>query len=433
MKGMKYLPVLVFSLIVLGICCSIYSSRSQDVDEKEKMKAMIRLNGNMVTGGGDEAEDTINELPIDSSWVSPPIPKFLAKYYGKAEVYADTICVVDEKAYYFGYDDHYRTAVIYTLDEVLCENPVLTYDSASSSSKTKFVVSTAFNSVTVDFADRKSIAQLKELMPEFGHVRRFNKFYHSDKGRASYSFEIDFPRKKNKFNDNIRKWLIWRVDDAYNDGVCITPENGLHSSFRKIKYNADRYEGNIRDVKALGGYVSDRLLDGMEQGNEDDSVCVPLSFCDLSLRLVSTNGKYFSYQKYTYEYYGGIHGYPTQEIISFDPESNEEIDWDYLFEDCNDEKILSLFYKVVQKDRHFQKWSYCRTWTDIKEVFGKDCGGVVWGNRILPTPGLTDKGVVFSFQPYFLCCYAAGCFHFTIPYKALKPYMTDRAKRLLNL
>ena len=40
---------------------------------------------------------------------------------------------------------------------------------------------------------------------------------------------------------------------------------------------------------------------------------------------------------------------------------------------------------------------------------------------LLPRTGLTDKGVIFSFQPYNICGFAAGCFHFTIPYKDLKP------------
>lgn len=70
---------------------------------------------------------------------------------------------------------------------------------------------------------------------------------------------------------------------------------------------------------------------------------------------------------------------------------------------------------------------------EIKELFEDKCNGMVYGNMILPTPVLTDDGVTFSFQPDELCAYAAGCFHFTIPYEDLKPYMTEKVKRLLNL
>lgn len=47
--------------------------------------------------------------------------------------------------------------------------------------------------------------------------------------------------------------------------------------------------------------------------------------------------------------------------------------------------------------------------------------------------GLSENGVVFSFQPYEISCFAAGTFHFTIPYERLKPYLTDRAKWCINM
>lgn len=434
MKEMKYLPVMIVCVIMMSICYTIFSLEMQDEDGTEKSKSGTKVREEMITEAeedDEEYDESITEHHVASSWVCPPKPKFLENYYGKADISADTICVVNGNAYYYGFDERYRNMVIYTLDEMLCENPTLTYYLLSSSSKTKFVVRTAFKSLTVDFADRKSIAQLKELMPEYSSVRRFCKDYAFDRSRSSYRFEIDFPKKLNKFNDNIRKWLIWLIEDAYNYGIRISSGNDVHSSFRKIKYNGNRYEGNIRDVKALGKHASYVFVEGMEKEFDDDPMYIPLKFGSMSLRLVSTNGKYFSYQRYKYDYGGGVHGYPTQEIISFDPENNEEIDWDYLFKN-NDDKILSLFYKAVHKDRHYQEWED-KSLEEIKKIFETGCDEMVEGNLILPTPGLTDEGVVFSFQPYYLSCFAAGCFHFTIPYKDLEPYMTENAKRLLNL
>ena len=52
---------------------------------------------------------------------------------------------------------------------------------------------------------------------------------------------------------------------------------------------------------------------------------------------------------------------------------------------------------------------------------------------VLPQPGLSEEGVVFSFQPYAISCFAAGVFHFTIPYKLVMPYLTDKAKRQIKL
>ena len=59
------------------------------------------------------------------------------------------------------------------------------------------------------------------------------------------------------------------------------------------------------------------------------------------------------------------------------------------------------------------------------------------GNRTgfinLPQLGLSEEGVVFSFQPYDICCFAAGCFHFTIPYHKVRKYLTLRGMWCLGV
>lgn len=431
MKGMKLLPILAICVFAMGICGAVFLAKMQEDGNTESQRSEVK--GQKAKGEAED-EDTAQEQANASSWVCPPIPKFLEKYFGKTDVYADTICVADGKAYYFGYDEHYRTNVIYTLDEVLCEEPSLTYDTLNSSSKTKFIVSTAHHSITVDFSDRKSIAHLADLMPEFGTTKRFCKDYHHDKLNALYHFEIDFPKQNNSLNDNIYKWLIWIVNESLDYGANTTSPNRLHESFKKIKYNAQEYRGDIRNVTALGRYASNAYFEHIRKYCDTDfPEGFPIAHSNLSLRLVSTNGKYYSYQKCTYDYAGGIHGYPTQEIRSFAPQQNEEIDWDYLFVDCSSEYILALFYKTVLADKKYQRWSDVRTVKEIKEIFERNSENMAYGNDLLPTPGLTDKGVTFSFQPYYLSCFAAGCFHFTIPYEDLKPYMTTKAKKLLNL
>lgn len=424
MKGMRFLPIVAVCVLATGVCGAVLLSELQEGGKAESAETE-----NMAWGD----EDTAQERASASSWECPPIPKFLETYFGKSDVCADTICVADGKAYYYGYDDKYKTCVIYTLDGVLCEEPTAEYDTLNSACRTKFVVRTAHKSVTVDFADRKSVALLAGLMPKFGSTKRFCKDYHRDKINALYHFEIDFPKKNNALNDNIRKWLIWMVDESLDLGAATTSPNGLHNSFKKIKYNAGGYEGDVRDVEALGRYAASRYFERTGVCESDVMGGWPILCCDLSLRLVSTNGKYFSYQKYTYDYGGGVHGYPTQSIRSFDARRNEEIDWEYLFEDYSSEGVLAVFYKTVCADIKYRRWGNASTTDEVKELFERNSIGMALGYEVLPTPGLTDRGVTFSFQPYALSCFAAGCFHFTVPYEDLKPYMTAKAKRLLNM
>ena len=51
----------------------------------------------------------------------------------------------------------------------------------------------------------------------------------------------------------------------------------------------------------------------------------------------------------------------------------------------------------------------------------------------MPNPALSDEGVVFSYQPYEIAGFAAGMYHFTIPYNLLRDYLTDEAKWCIGM
>ncbi len=88
------------------------------------------------------------------------------------------------------------------------------------------------------------------------------------------------------------------------------------------------------------------------------------------------------------------------------------------------ENIRSLLVEEVKKLPKYKEWH-----PNIEEFLCVgDENDQASGMRRLPQPGLSDKGVVFSFQPYTVSCYAAGTFHIMIPYEQLKPYLTERAK-----
>lgn len=90
---------------------------------------------------------------------------------------------------------------------------------------------------------------------------------------------------------------------------------------------------------------------------------------------------------------------------------------------------MELLVDEAEGNPNYREWK-----PDIKSyVFDKDEEGHPTGKVNLPQPGLSENGVVFSFQPYEISCFAAGTFHFTIPYERLKPYLTDRAKWCINM
>lgn len=163
MKGMKFLSIEVICLFLTVVCGVFLLSKPSDAEDAEALNAKTKLES--LADVGAEVEELTPAQTSASSWVSPPIPFFLEKYFDKSDVNADTICVVDGETYYFCYDNCRKSCVIYTLHDVLCEDPTLTFDTLNSSSMKQAVVATTFKSVSVDFSNKKSIAQLKELTP----------------------------------------------------------------------------------------------------------------------------------------------------------------------------------------------------------------------------------------------------------------------------
>lgn len=91
--------------------------------------------------------------------------------------------------------------------------------------------------------------------------------------------------------------------------------------------------------------------------------------------------------------------------------------------------VVNILLDEVEKSPRYKDWN-----PDVRsEVIIKDSKGHPTGEFKLPQPGLLKEGMVFSFQPYSISCFAAGVFHFTIPYERLAPYLTERAKWCLKL
>lgn len=436
-RKIAYLPIVVIGYLLMALSSGCHSHKEKndsslknDTESASYEYNYVELPEVQEARQNEESE----ELPITDSWEEPPIPKFLTNYMDSTLWSANTICVVNGKAYYRAYDEYGRTSAIYTLSELLCEDPTLTYDSLDTKSKTKFHVRTAHKSLFVDFANKEDVRKLKAMIPHYSSVQHFRKDYFSKTGNVVlYHFEVDYPKSSITYCDVIRQWLIRKVNESLTNDEDVPEANAIYIGYNKRNLNQWTFKGDINDIKAVGRFASNRYFEIKKQEYGEDRHDYPCAlFFDLSLRLISTNGKYYSYQKQTHEYNGGAHGFYTENIVSLDPKTNEEIDWKYLFVSGCEDEIYSLYYKVVRKDPHYIESRIGMYSPETEEQF-KDRLCVQEGKNILPKPGLTDIGVVFSYQPYEIGSFADGTSHFTIPYKDLKPFMTAKAKKLLNL
>lgn len=357
---------------------------------------------------------------------SENIPDCVRHILPSANWCIDTICVANGKVYCSAYEDYTRTMLLYNEDKVLLENPTLEIDSVAPIFKTKFKISIAGNSIVIDFADSKSLDKLSTLGTCPKHFTRYKKEYWENLADSNqttlYAFNVDFPDSL-EYSTNIMSWLIQQVNESqtYSKEAHVT--------------NAS-YVGKYSDKQALGKFVADRYF-MLKKAEYDNDYYPSILYFVYDMRARIANDRFVTYQKYTNNYEGSTHGYSTESLISFDPVHNQVIDCEYLFRPECLNKVKEIFLTTARNHKKFLYWENINSMDDVKKHFMKtDDNNNLIGSieqMELPQPGLGENGVVFSFQPYDISCFAAGCFHFIVPYDKLKSYLTDQAKWCLKI
>lgn len=149
-----------------------------------------------------------------------------------------------------------------------------------------------------------------------------------------------------------------------------------------------------------------------------------------------------TFAKYEYEREGTGHGMYIEMIHTLHLKSGKELKNNDIFKSHSLDKVKMKLFEVIANDQHYlARHDSVKNPCEIEKRFvawqsilkGKEWEGHERDIKIeLPNGALTDSGVVFSFQPYEIDCWAAGAYHFIVPYKQLMSYMTLKAKRLIG-
>ena len=285
--------------------------------------------------------------------------------------------------------------------------------------------------VLVDFSDDKSLRGLAKLTVS---LQGFTTTTYNASAdfceRVNYDISVDFPKRSVAHSDAITKWLVEKIEDSGNMDGELPPMNAIYINYARRTNAGWRYEGDIHNRQRICKFAADVYFAIVKGDYGLNEMEIPSSlFSTLCLSAYVKNSRFVTYQQFKHDYRGGAHGYYTERLISFDHVHGQEIDYKYLFRDGCMEAILALLKEEAKQSPNYQKWE-----PDIDEyACVKDENDKPTGLHRLPQPGLSEEGVVFSFQPYAISCFAAGTFHFTIPYNRLRPYLTDRAKWCLNM
>ena len=343
---------------------------------------------------------------------------------------ADTICIIDRKVYYCEFGGTMGSSMIFDTDKVWLETPALQVFPYLDISSYSFYVCTPFKRLLVDFSDENSLAQLSSLSTVLPSFKRNTQSFVKEDSVAQYYFEVDFPTISVANAKVIRKWLVGKIVAANNDEVDGTIAAKIRNCMVGPK-GVCEYVGDFMDDRQIAQFASDvyfAIIEADYGDMEEDFIPTGL-YQELNMQTKICNDRFVTYQQCESSYSGGTHGGFTERLVSFDHVHNQEIDNSYLFKPGYEEELADLLVEEARKSPYYQK-----TEPDIRaSLANKDEEGNLIGGYTYPRPGLSEEGVVFSFQPYDISCFADGAFHFVIPYERLKHLLTNRAKWCLGL
>lgn len=373
--------------------------------------------------GDDEDGDTAYSV---SSYEPPVIPSFGRKMLTCANWWADTVCVSGGKAFYSAYESFGRMMLLYNTDKVFVADPTLRIDSFASWCKNLFYVSVLGKTVFVDFSDPTSLRALGKLSQKHPSVTRFRHDTIAGFGKeVFYSLEVDFSRSSVTHSERIGCWLVDKIAASQFQEEYIPAFNAIYIGYAKRPTGGWTYKGDIHDHQRIARSAAGIYFASIKGEWGTDYEEYPSSlFSTQSLRARTFNERFVTYQSFTHEYNGGLHGFYTERLISFDHVHNREIDFYYLFKPYSEKEVLNLLLKEAQQTAQYQEWEP----NIMDDVVDTDEDGNPTGSYTFPQPGLSEEGIVFSFQPYAISCFAAGTFHFTIPYAKIKHCLTETGK-----
>jgi len=440
MKKMRLPLVILTLLMAFGITDLSLNRCSHDGDGNREMPADTVAPTSQEMPAAYDADSLSDADSTYYSYEADPvaIPPFVTHWVGGMACTAETLCVAKGQTYYQAYTNNMLTNILYSDRKVVVDAPSLYFHLPDSAAPSKYIANIMDREVPVDFASKASVRRLTaygSVLPSFTRFRMDSVGGLHD--NVLFAIEMDFPSGHSKHEQDIKHWLADRLFIGESDVEAFKPYY-INSSQAGSKFW--RYRDDVNDVQRIANFAAAVYFSGVKETYGSDSTDYPLMlYRAQSYRARVSNSRYVTYQVYTNEYSNGLHGYYTERLLTYDTEHQKEVDWDYLFTPDSKEQIEEQVFKKAMSDVRF---SYCfendssladslvAVREHIKSWYEQFSSP---GSFPLPQPALAEQGVVFSFQPYEIGSFAAGTFHFTIPYSLLRPYLTDHGRWLLGM
>lgn len=378
---------------------------------------------------------TEEESVADSITFNYSVPAAVAPLLDSCEWYVDTLCVVKGKAYCLARDRYDRIEAIYEGHNLLVEQPSISVSLIDPNRPNRYLVSTPYMHVVVDFSKQEDVQRQSDLTKTDSDYFPFRNDTHVDSAISMlHGFRVDFPKGKDDKDNLIRKWLVSKINRSLIDNTLMDDSISLTMENERILLEDCEYKGRADNYKAIAAFSAERLFSiRREEYLNDNTGYLSTVYFNIDYRIIKSTNHFVTYLCYTHDYNNGAHGYFTERLLSYDFVNDTEIDWNYLFKPGSEKAVNHLFYETVQEHPVFGEFQDTESVSVIQEYFERNEKKMHNGYLIMPQPGLTDEGVVFSYQPDEASCFAAGVLHFVIPYSKLLPFFTDQAIDILGL
>ena len=259
-------------------------------------------------------------------------------------------------------------------------------------------------------ADSKDSVAVDTIVPETSCDVRMDSlktdtlFYSKEEGKFRFNLAADYPVAGDDtlvkvVREYINDFLGGAYDGPLDDGQAMIRKNGeiMYGNFVEMCGDAD-----LEEVFELYYYKS------VEKGYETNAF----------VTFITMGGQYT----------GGLHGIGFETGVTFSKSNGKTFGYDMMKD--TDSPEFKQFIKEGLRKFFSTEGQEALSDDDLLQELVSYSGSI--DELPLPDsePYLTEKGVTFIYQPYEISYYAAGKPEFTIPYDAIRPYLTPQAVEL---
>lgn len=327
---------------------------------------------------------------------------------------------------------------------------MLSFDSVGPSS---LKLSLVTRELIVNLGEAKALEKIINFLNPLNGIKRFHQDYEETLDSivdeeytltctGYYSFTADYADSCIQNAALISKFLCDLTGISKSETAKVPGLSAFYAGFNPRKCYRPVYTRNVTDIKGLSDFLANKAFENWKRnGDTGESSNAE----KLEIRMHVCNPRFVTYSIYEYDRIGIGHGMYTESFSTLDLSSGKCLTNNDILKTNTLDKVKKLLFETMFKDKCYREWHQgvetpedIEAWIEGWQSPSAILEGTEWEEPKrevtfeLPEGALSETGVVFSFQPYEIGCWAEGAYHFVIPYKRLMPYLTPKAKKLIR-